>query len=123
MGFGRKFALEIPKPPMSALGQKRTSRHVRSMSALPPKADITSVMSPGPALLDRLLQDRFLNLVAVCVLDPRLIADASQVLDQSQCVFRPVRIYLRAAARAFCLNNHTHSSNYPFAIAGRRSHD
>ena len=26
---------------MSALGQKRTSRHVRFMSALPPKADIT----------------------------------------------------------------------------------
>ena len=25
---------------MSALGQKRTSEHVRSMSALPPKADI-----------------------------------------------------------------------------------
>jgi hypothetical protein len=28
------------EPPMSALGQKRTSRHVRFMSALPPKADI-----------------------------------------------------------------------------------
>jgi hypothetical protein len=26
---------------MSALGQKQTSAHVRSMSALPPKADIT----------------------------------------------------------------------------------
>jgi hypothetical protein len=26
--------------PMSALGQKRTSKHVRVMSALPPKADI-----------------------------------------------------------------------------------
>ena len=25
---------------MSALGQKRTSKHVRAMSALPPKADI-----------------------------------------------------------------------------------
>src|SRR5262249_52446537 len=29
-----------PEDPMSALGQKRTSRHVRAMSALPPKADI-----------------------------------------------------------------------------------
>jgi hypothetical protein len=29
-----------PEPLMSALGQKRTSEHVRSMSALPPKADI-----------------------------------------------------------------------------------
>jgi hypothetical protein len=28
------------EPPMSALGQKRTSRHVGVMSALPPKADI-----------------------------------------------------------------------------------
>src|SRR5262249_51414573 len=31
-----------PGPPMSALGQKRTSEHVQSMSALPPKADIGS---------------------------------------------------------------------------------
>jgi len=30
------------KPPMSDLGQKRTSAHVRSMSALPPKADIAA---------------------------------------------------------------------------------
>src|SRR5262249_40458584 len=29
-----------PEPRMSALGQKQTSEHVRSMSALPPKADI-----------------------------------------------------------------------------------
>jgi hypothetical protein len=29
-----------PKPPMSALGQKQTLAHVRSMSASPPKADI-----------------------------------------------------------------------------------
>jgi len=29
-----------PEPLMSALGQKRTSPHVRAMSALPPKADI-----------------------------------------------------------------------------------
>jgi len=27
-------------PPMSALGQKQTSAHVRVMSALPPRADI-----------------------------------------------------------------------------------
>jgi hypothetical protein len=30
-----------PDAPMSALGQKRTSEHVRVMSALPPKADIS----------------------------------------------------------------------------------
>jgi len=29
-----------PEPPMSALGQKQTSRHLQPMSALPPKADI-----------------------------------------------------------------------------------
>ena len=29
-----------PQDRMSALGQKRTSEHVRVMSALPPKADI-----------------------------------------------------------------------------------
>jgi hypothetical protein len=29
-----------PEPPMSALGQKRTSERVRLMSALPPKADM-----------------------------------------------------------------------------------
>ena len=29
---------------MSALGQKRTSRHVRFMSALPPKADIAGAI-------------------------------------------------------------------------------
>src|SRR5215469_12757630 len=35
-GSGIKFS----EPPMSALGQKRTSKDVRAMSALPPKADI-----------------------------------------------------------------------------------
>jgi len=30
----------IRRSAMSALGQKQTSQHVRSMSALPPKADI-----------------------------------------------------------------------------------
>src|SRR5262249_1269211 len=31
---------------------------------------------------------------------------------------RAVRVYLRAAARTFRLNNHAHSSSYPFAIVG-----
>jgi hypothetical protein len=30
--------------PMSALGQKQTSRHLKPMSALPPKADIADAM-------------------------------------------------------------------------------
>jgi hypothetical protein len=35
-------AIKLDRGPMSALGQKRTSGDVRLMSALPPKADITS---------------------------------------------------------------------------------
>jgi hypothetical protein len=34
------FALDILHRPMSAMGQKQTSRHVRAMSALPPITDI-----------------------------------------------------------------------------------
>ena len=34
------FVTPSPSAPMSALGQKRTLRHLRSMSALPPIADI-----------------------------------------------------------------------------------
>src|SRR5262249_35924975 len=33
--------------PMSAMGQKRTSQHVRAMSALPPKADIRNQPAGG----------------------------------------------------------------------------
>jgi hypothetical protein len=40
IGFGVSLHGSNPKPLMSALGQKRTSTHVRVMSALPPKADI-----------------------------------------------------------------------------------
>src|SRR5262249_367922 len=39
-GFRVKLLGSNPEPPMSALGQKRTSHDVRAMSALPPKADI-----------------------------------------------------------------------------------
>src|SRR5215467_11765530 len=52
---GQISALEVANPPlglglqdrslMSALGQKRTLRHVRVRSALPPKADISSIRS------------------------------------------------------------------------------
>ena len=40
MGFGDKLHSSNSERPMSALGQKQTSAHVRVMSALPPKADI-----------------------------------------------------------------------------------
>ena len=40
MGLRGRFAQQQSEPSMSALGQKRTSEHVRIMSALPPKADI-----------------------------------------------------------------------------------
>ena len=39
-GSGIKLHSSNPDPLMSALGQKRTSEHVQSMSALPPKADV-----------------------------------------------------------------------------------
>jgi len=41
MGAKRILRGSNPEPFMSALGQKQTSAHVRVMSALPPKADIT----------------------------------------------------------------------------------
>ena len=41
-GSGTNLHGGNPEPPMSALGQKQTSAHVRVMSALPPKADIES---------------------------------------------------------------------------------
>jgi hypothetical protein len=37
-------------------------------------------------------------------------------LDQTQCVFRVVRMYLRAAARTFRLHNHTHGSHLTLRI-------
>jgi hypothetical protein len=40
MGSGIRLHSNNLEPPMSALGQKRTLRGVRPMSALPPKADI-----------------------------------------------------------------------------------
>jgi hypothetical protein len=40
MGSGVKLHSNNLELPMSALGQKRTLRGVRPMSALPPKADI-----------------------------------------------------------------------------------
>src|SRR6516225_1076334 len=42
--ISRVFCSKSIRVAMSALGQKRTSEHVQSMSALPPKADIR--MSP-----------------------------------------------------------------------------
>ena len=44
MGFRVRLHGSNPEPPMSALGQKRTSAHVQAMSALPPKADISDVL-------------------------------------------------------------------------------
>jgi hypothetical protein len=44
MGSDRLLRNSDPQDRMSALGQKRTSEHFRSMSALPPKADIPDAM-------------------------------------------------------------------------------
>jgi ATP dependent DNA ligase C terminal region len=48
--------------------------------------------------------------------DPGVVADGSQVLGQTQCVFRVVRMYLRAAARTFRLHNYTHGSHLMLRI-------
>jgi len=42
-GSGIKLHSSNSEPPMSALGQKQTLRHLQTMSALPPKADIHPV--------------------------------------------------------------------------------
>jgi hypothetical protein len=61
------------------------------------------------ALLNCLLWGRFLNLVAVCVLNPGVVTNSSQVLGQTQCVLCVVGTYLRAAAWTLRLHNYTHS--------------
>src|SRR5215469_9163227 len=43
-GSGIKLHSSNSEPPMSALGQKQTSRHLQPMSALPPKADIAKAI-------------------------------------------------------------------------------
>jgi hypothetical protein len=48
-GSGVSLRRSNPKPPMSALGQKQTSAHVRVMSALPPKAGIREHDRPAMA--------------------------------------------------------------------------
>jgi hypothetical protein len=50
------------------------------------------------------------------VLNPSLVADSSQVLDQTQCVFRVDRTYLRAAAWTFHLHNHAHRSHLTLRV-------
>jgi hypothetical protein len=52
---------------------------------------------------NRHLYRLFVDLISVRVLNPSVVADSSQVLGQTQCVFRVVRMYLRAAARTFRL--------------------
>jgi hypothetical protein len=47
---------------------------------------------------DEILQESFLDHVAVRVLHPGLVADRSQVLDKPQCMLRVVRMDLRGSA-------------------------
>jgi len=65
---------------------------------------------------NRHLYGLFFDRIAVCVLNPGALTDGSQVLDQTQCVFRVVRMYLRAAARTFRLHDHTHGSHLTLRI-------
>jgi hypothetical protein len=46
MGFRPSLHGSYPEPPMSALGQKQTSRQVQPVSALPPKS--TSIATAIP---------------------------------------------------------------------------
>jgi hypothetical protein len=48
MGFGAKLHSSSREARMSALGQKRTFQVIRSMSALPPKADVALHRSECP---------------------------------------------------------------------------
>ena len=48
MGSNRLLRRNNPQDRMSALGQKRTSAHLRIMSALPPKADMDQHGSDVP---------------------------------------------------------------------------
>src|SRR6516164_8476760 len=76
------------KPPMSALGHKRTSEHVRVMSALPPKADIVqhdpdvyfvpkADIAPGCGI--SLLLNSLLAAMAASIASPRRSTIASIV--------------------------------------------
>src|SRR3974377_1682285 len=51
MGSGVELHRSNPELPMAALGQKRTSRLVEGMSALPPKADI-GLLTQVPPLFE-----------------------------------------------------------------------
>ncbi len=65
---------------------------------------------------NRHLYGPFLDLIAVWVLNPGVVANSSQVLGQTQCVFRVVRMDLSAAARTFRFHNHTHGSHLTLRI-------
>src|SRR5215469_3649626 len=56
------------------------------------------------------------DLIAVRVLNPSVVTNSSQVLGQTQCVFRVVRMYLRAAAWTFRLHNNTHRSHLTLRV-------
>jgi hypothetical protein len=75
----------------------------------------------GSNLLDRVLQDGFLDLVAVRVFNPRLVADRSQVLDQPKCVLRIVGMYLRGSALTLRSHNHTHMSSFAAVVVARET--
>ena len=59
----------------------------------------------------RHLQGLFVDRIAVCVLNPGAVTDSSQVLGQTQCVLRIVRIDFRRPAGAFRFHNYTHGSH------------
>ncbi len=62
-------------------------------------------------LFDSALQDRFLDLVAVLILNPGLVTDRSQIMDKPECMLRVVSVYLRGSARTRCFHNHAQRSS------------
>jgi hypothetical protein len=63
----------------------------------------------------------FLDFIAICVFNPRLVSDGSQISNKTECVFRVVRTYLRGSARTFRLHNQTHRSHLTLRVLCLRS--
>ena len=58
----------------------------------------------------------FVDRIAVCVLNPGVVTNSSQVSGQTQCVLWIIRPYFCRAARTFRLHNYTHGSHLTLRI-------
>src|SRR6516164_5807408 len=92
---------------MSALGQKRTSKHVQSMSALPPKADIANsisscALSPAssPSVDKAAVRDRRKLFVVAPAAAAAVAAVAADVASVAADVAAPAAVAVAAGAAA-----------------------